>query len=221
MLKVDFHIHTTYSPDSIASPKSIVARALKVGINCLAITDHNRIAGAFKVREIAPFPVIIGEEIMTTHGEIIGYFLTEEIPKWLSPEEVVSRIKGQGGIVCIPHPFDRFVRTSPLRGPIAEKLLPSIDVIEVFNSRSLFSSDTERARIFAEKNGFLASAGSDAHTAGEVGNAYVEMPEFEDVAGFLESLRQGEVFGHKTPPFVHILSTVVKLPAKLKIRRNV
>ncbi len=103
LLKADLHVHTRYSEDSISSPEKIVQHCLKVGINCLAITDHNEISGAFEVKRIAPFKVILGEEVLTSQGEIIGYFLSEKIQPRLSPEETVARIKAQGGLACIPN----------------------------------------------------------------------------------------------------------------------
>ena len=114
------------------------------------------------MKEIAPFPVIVSEEVMSSDGEIIGYFLTERIPGGLPPEEVIARIKEQGGLVCLPHPFDGFGRF-PLKASKREALLSQIDIIEVFNARSLSLKYSEKARVFAQRNGLLASAGSDAH----------------------------------------------------------
>jgi predicted metal-dependent phosphoesterase TrpH len=110
-LRADFHMHTHYSKDCTTSPKRLVARCLRVGLGCIAVTDHNTIRGGMEVAEIAPFPVIVASEVKTTHGEITGLFLTEEIPRGLSPMETVERIKAQGGLVSIPHPFDK-VRSS-------------------------------------------------------------------------------------------------------------
>ena len=97
MFKADLHVHTCYSKDSISSPEKVVQHCLDISINCLAVTDHDTISGALEVKRIAPFTIIIGEEVLTSCGEIIGLFLTEEIPPHLSPEETVARIKAQGG----------------------------------------------------------------------------------------------------------------------------
>ncbi|HUV53340.1 MAG TPA: PHP domain-containing protein, partial [Dehalococcoidia bacterium] len=137
MLKADLHVHTRYSPDSISSPEKIVQRCIDSGINCLAITDHNSIAGALETKRIAPFKVIVGEEILTNSGEIIGYFLTEEIPPHLSPEDTVKRIKDQGGLVCIPHPCDSLRPQSKLQRRALERIMPQVDLIEVYNSRTM------------------------------------------------------------------------------------
>ena len=215
MLKVDLHVHTAFSFDSSMSVERVIERCLEVGINCLAVTDHNTITGALKMREIAPFPIIVGEEVLTTEGEIIGFFLTEEIPSGLPPQEVVSRIKAQGGLVCIPHPFDH-LRSSALKNHAIEALLPQIDIMEVFNSRTVLSSDSREACRFAQTHGLLASAGSDAHTPGEIGNAYVEIPPFNGQDEFLSALAHGKITGHRAHPWVHIFSIWARLRKKLR-----
>jgi predicted metal-dependent phosphoesterase TrpH len=219
LLRIDLHIHTRYSRDSNTSLKSIIRRCQKIGLGAVAITDHNTIAGALEMKRIAPFPVIVGEEVLTSKGEILGYFLTEEIPKRLSPEETVARIKAQGGLVGIPHPFDRLRPRSIIRSDVWEKLMPYVDIIEAFNSRVMFpSADLDTARHFAQSNGFLASAGSDAHTPREVGRAYVEMPEFNDVAEFKAALAQGNIFGQRTiiNPLVSFSTPIRKLFGRLR-----
>jgi len=202
-LKADLHVHTRYSEDSISPPEKIVEHCLKVGINCLAITDHNEISGAFEVKRIAPFKVILGEEILTSQGEIIGYFLTEKIPPRLSPEETVARIKAQGGLVCIPHPYDRFRSGAKLRNNALEKIIPDVDLIEVFNSRTMLLRDSARALELARRHDLPAIAGSDAHIVREVGSTYMEIPEFNDAEQFRLALRQGKVCGHRTSFFIH------------------
>ncbi|MFQ5826546.1 MAG: PHP domain-containing protein, partial [Dehalococcoidia bacterium] len=136
MLRADLHIHTLYSSDCLTSPEEVVARCLEIGINCLAVTDHDSVAGAQRVQELAPFPVIVGEEILTPQGEIMGLFLTRRIPSGLPVREVVAQIKEQGGLVCVPHPFDQ-LRLSIGRDQTLLGILPDIDIVEVFNSRSL------------------------------------------------------------------------------------
>ena len=205
VLKADLHIHTEYSMDCDTPVEKIIARCLKVGINCIAIADHGTIEGALKMQEIAPFPVIIAEEILTPHGEIMGVFLKEGIPSGQSIEQTISRIKAQGGLVCLPHPFDT-VRKLRLDSGRLEELVKQIDIIEVFNARSPFPWSSTRARAFAEKHGLVKSAGSDAHTTFEIGNACVEMPEFEDKDDFLQALAEGKISGNMTNPLVHFRS---------------
>ncbi len=210
MLKADLHIHTAYSFDCATRLEQVVTRCLKVGINCIAVADHNTIEGALKLKDIAPFHVIVGEEILTPSGEILGFFLKEGIPRGLPPEEVISRIREQGGLVCIPHPFSRLTRAS-FDHQTLEAILQHIDCIEVFNSRSLLLRNSTQARRFAQVHGLLASAGSDAHTPGEIGNAYVEMPEFNSPPEFLHALAKGTIFGHRNNPLVHILGVLTTM----------
>jgi predicted metal-dependent phosphoesterase TrpH len=210
LLKADLHLHTTYSFDCATRPEQVVAHCLKIGISCIAVTDHNTIEGALKLKDIAPFHVIVGEEILTPSGEILGLFLQERIPRGLPAEEVIARIRKQGGLVCMPHPFARLARAA-FDPQTLEAILPQIDIIEAFNSRSLLLRSSTQASKFAQSHGLPASAGSDAHTPGEIGNAYVEMPEFNSPPEFLRALAQGRVFGHRTNPLVHVLGTIKSL----------
>ncbi len=216
MLKADLHLHTRYSFDCTTRPETIVARCRKIGINCVAVADHGTIEGALRVREIAPFTVVVAEEILTPIGEIMGMFLTEAIPSNITVDEAFARIKAQNGLVCLPHPFDnmRGIKRQGLDDIM--RLLSQVDVIEVFNSRTLrLGSSNARALAFAREHGLLQSAGSDAHTAGEIGHACVDMPEFNDPAGFRRSLAEGRVSGRHTCPAIHAISTFKTLKKKL------
>ena len=215
MLKADLHVHTRYSLDCNTPLPKVISRCLDIGINCIAIADHGTIAGALKMQKLAPFTVIVAEEILTTHGEIMGMFLQEEIPGGLSVEQTIARIRDQNGLVCIPHPFDR-LRYSALDSNIVEELAEQIDVIEVFNARSLLANLSNKAQLLAEKYGIRQSAGSDAHTAGEIGNAYIEMPEFKGRDDFLPALAKGKVVGHRTNPMIHFASVWSRLKGSLK-----
>lgn len=219
-MKVDLHLHTCYSPDSNASLKSIIERCKRLGIGCIAVTDHNTIAGALRMQEIAPFPVIVGEEVMSSAGEIIGYFIGEQIPRGLSPQEVVARIKDQDGLVCLPHPFDGFGRY-PLKAEYREELLSQIDIIEVFNARSIRNNFSEQARLYAQQHGFLCSAGSDAHSAREVGNAYVDMPNFGNRDEFKISLGKGRIAGQKNSVIDRVTTAISTLPKRLRSYHSV
>lgn len=205
MLKADLHIHTKYSMDCDTPLELIIARCQELGVNCIAVADHATIEGAIKMQQIAPFRVVIAEEVLTDQGEIMGMFLKEGIPSRQPLIDVISRIKSQGGLVSVQHPFD-----TGLRRGVGEKVICEIreyiDVVEVFNARSPLAQFSRKARRFAEKHNLPQSAGSDAHTPGEIGNAYVEMPEFTDKESFLESLRQGKINGHLSSPFVHFNS---------------
>lgn len=201
--------------DCNTSFDQIITRCLDIGINCLAIADHGNIEGALKLKDIAPFPIIIAEEILTPFGEIMGMFLSEEVPSRLSVEETIQRIKDQNGLICIPHPYDKLRLSAFNDSNELKKIMPFVDIIEVFNARSLMPGSQTRARQLAQKFDKLASAGSDAHTASEIGNAYIEIPEFNGKDEFLKSLAQGRIFGHKTSPLVHLASTRNKFRKKI------
>jgi len=215
LLKADLHIHTQYSMDCSTPLEKIISRCKKLGINCVAIADHGTIEGALKMQSIAPFRVIVAEEILTPHGEIMGMFLKEEIPSGLSVEETMSRIKAQGALVCIPHPFDA-LRPSALGNSIPiEPFVELVDVIEVFNARAMLDRYNKKALTLARKHAIPGSAGSDAHTLPEIGNAYIEMPEFDDKDDFLQALAKGKIGGHKTSPLTHFGSAWSRIKKRL------
>ena len=206
MIRADLHVHTCYSGDSRTTPQQAIARCEAVGINCLAVTDHNKIGGALEMQSIAPFPVIVAEEIHTRNGEVIGFFMQEEIPKGLPVDETVRLIKEQGGLVGVPHPFDN-LRQSALQRCSLEEILPQIDIIETFNARVMLGRHNRMAADFAREHGLPASASSDSHTVGEIGSAYVEMPEFGNKEEFLAALGQGKIVGRVSPLWVHVWSS--------------
>ena len=143
----------------------------------------------------------------------MGLFLTEEVPPRLSPEETVARIKAQGGLVGIPHPFDR--QRGALKEAAILGLLPQIDFVEAFNGRIVFASSNQRALHLTQEHGLAPSAGSDAHSPWEVGRAYVEIGEFDGPPSFLEKLREGRIVGSLSSPLVHLWSRWAWLRHKL------
>lgn len=203
-LRVDLHNHTYYSPDSILSPERLVREARRRGIDCVAVTDHNTIEGAAVVREMGGLRVIVGEEVRSRDGEILGLFLTEQVPRDLPALETIELIKAQGGLVGVPHPLDHL--RSALRYEVMVELIQQIDFIEALNARIVFPSHNRRALELARKHGLAASAGSDAHSPWEVGRAYVEMRDFDGPGDFLEALRSGRLAGSLSSPLVHMIS---------------
>ena len=213
-LRADLHTHTFYSPDSVLSPRLLVKRCRSQGVDCVAVTDHNTIRGGLAARELADgLCVIVGEEVRSAQGEILGLFLSEEIPKGLSAAQTIRRIREQGGLVGIPHPFDSL--RSALHRDLMDGLADEIDFIEVVNSRIVVPVHNKLAAEFARKHGLAASAGSDAHSGREVGRAYVEMRPFEGAADFLQALRSARVAGRLSSPLIHLVSRYATLRHKL------
>ncbi len=219
-MKADLHAHTHFSRDAVTSVETFARRYAEAGIDCVAVSDHNNVDGALAVREIAGFRVIIAEEIKSTEGEVIGLFLQETIRKGLTPEDTVKAIREQGGLVLIPHPFDR-LRRSPLREEAILRIMPQIDVIEVFNARTTFKADDARGRRLAEEHGKPMSAASDAHSPWEIGLAYTELPDFDGPDEFLASIAHAEVHGRRSFFGVHLISTWAKIKWRLRLGRRV
>jgi len=169
-MRYDLHTHSKYSPDSMLEPRAIVKHGRKRGLAGVAVTDHNTIKGGLEAKryETEDFKVIVGSEIMTDRGEIIGLFLNAEVEPG-EFEAVIEGIKEQGGIVVVPHPFDRI---RPGLQPTDEDA-KFFDCIEGFNSRCLFQSYNERAVEFASRHKLPVTAGSDAHFGWEIGNAFI------------------------------------------------
>jgi len=190
--------------------EEVISRCLKTGINCIAIADHGTIEGALKMQSLAPFTVIVAAEILTLQGEIMGMFMKEDVPNGLPIEQAVSHVRAQGALVCIPHPFDP-IRGLKLNSKRLEALLEQIDIIEVFNARTPLRLYSTKAQAFARKYGFPETAGSDAHTLKEIGNTYVEMPEFNDKDAFPQALRMGKVHSHRSNLLVHFGSVWARL----------
>jgi len=188
-LFADFHVHTNHSKDCVVPVEDVLARAHEVGLDVVAITDHNEVAGGLEAAEMADMygvRVIVGEEVKTAEGEVIGLFLNERIPPGLSFGDTIAAIKRQGGIVYVPHPFDRW-HTVPSSG-LLKAHLPDLDVIEVFNSRIAYPGFNERAVRFAERHRVPAGAGSDAHVLPGLGTALTGMREFGGPDDFVDAL---------------------------------
>jgi len=217
LLKADLHIHTQYSMDCQTPLDKILSRCKELGINCIAIADHGTAEGALKMQKIAPFKVIVAEEILTTEGEIMGMFLKETIPSGITPREAIKRIREQDGLVNIPHPFET-IRGSALKDKIIDEIARDIDLMEVLNSRSPFPANSNKAREFAVKHGIPGGAGSDAHSVYEIGNAYIEIPDFNGKDEFLKAVGQGIIHGKRSSVFVHLLSSWAKVTGKFHKR---
>ena len=194
---VDLHMHTDHSPDCATPVDTLLDTAKSVGLGAIAITDHNEISGALEARERANgIKVIVAEEVKTAdQGEVIGLFIEEKIPRGMTLQETIAEIRRQGGLVYVPHPFDRMHAV-----PDYEHLLDvveDIDAIEVFNPRVAFSAFNEEAARFAAKYRIVAGAGSDSHVAQGLGSVKIRMRDFDGPEEFLESLRDADIVRKK------------------------
>ena len=193
LIDVDLHMHTDHSPDCATPVEVLLATAREQGLGAIAITDHNEVSGALEaVAKAEGIKVIVAEEVKTaTQGEVIGLFLTEKIARGMTLAETVAEIKRQGGLVYIPHPFDRLHAV-----PDYEHLLPildDVDAIEVYNPRVAIGAFNEEAARFAAKYRIVAGAGSDSHVAAGLGSVRIRMRDFNGPEEFLESLRDADI----------------------------
>lgn len=211
-MKLDLHLHTEASFDCVVPLPELLERLVATGIHVQAVTDHNEIWGAEKLQALAAerrktYPetpqIIVGEEVSTREGEIIGLFLSEKIPRDLSPEETVARIRAQGGLVLLPHGFDP-LKKKRLKPEALGRIAKDIDIVESFNARISRPRWNRAGAAWADAHGLPQSGGSDAHTLADVGDAWTETPE-RDVntpEGLLEAVRAGEVSGRWTHPLL-------------------
>src|SRR5688572_16277030 len=202
---VEFHCHTAYSKDSLTRPADLVKTCRRKGIDRVVVTDHNTIAGARAAQAIDPALVIVGEEIMTTRGEILAAFVSEEIPKGLTPQETIRHLKDQGAFISVSHPFDRW-RSGHWQEEHLLEILPDIDAIEVYNSRCMLPRFNHEARQFAQKHNLAGTVGSDAHAAFELGQSLMVLDPFENPEELRNVLRNGTSNVRWSPPWYHFSS---------------
>jgi len=199
------HTHSEYSPDSRTPLAQQLKALLAAKIDIVCATDHNTIEGGLRLQELAKdqLRVIVGEEVSSRDGEIIGLFLEKPIPRDLSAEETIARIKDQGGVVSVPHPFSRN-RLYHIRRSALERVWQQIDCIEIFNAREAFAGDNRRAEAFARDREIPGAVGSDAHRTSEIGRAWIEVDDFAGREDFVAALRAGEVHGRLTGSAIHL-----------------
>ena len=205
----EFHLHTGASPDSLVKIEPLLAACVRKGIGKLAITDHGSMQGAFEAKAMDPQRVILAEEIETTEGEILGYFMSSEVPQGLRPREVVDRLRDQGAFISIAHPFDSY-RGNGWNVSDLEALLPLVDGIEVFNARCVRPRFNEQALSFAQQHEKLQLAGSDAHSIFELGHACLLLPDFNSAEEMRAAVGKAKVVGKLSGSYVHLISTYAK-----------
>ena len=214
MWNVELHCHTYRSRDSLATPHSLLEACRRRGIDRLAVTDHNTIRGALEAAALEPERFIVGEEILTTEGELLGYFMTEEIPAGLSPEETIDRLRRQGAVISVSHPCD-YARQGAWREEILRPLLPRLDALEVFNARTYSAGPNAKAAALARQGGLPGLAGSDAHAAFEVGRGLTQLPPFHDAEAFRRALASARLVTLRSPPWVHLVSRYAVMRKRL------
>jgi predicted metal-dependent phosphoesterase TrpH len=213
---VDLHCHTSASFDSLARPAAVVRAAANRGLTHLAITDHDRIDGALEAREVArreagALVILPGQEVKTRDGDLICLFLERTIPAGLSAAEAIAEARSQGGLVGIPHPFDRF-RGSVLIDAEMASIAPLVDWVESHNARVMVGNGNDRAAVFARENGLPGVAVSDAHAVIEIGVAYIALDgDPSTPAGLLAALPSAELVMGRGTIFARAVTPLAKL----------
>ncbi len=209
VLTIELHSHTIASEDCLMRPADILRTCRRIGLDRLAVTDHNTIAGALELHYLAPELIIVGEEIMTTQGELLAYFVREVVPPGLSPTETIRRLRAQGCAISVSHPFDRLRKGAWQKADLAA-ILPLVDAIEVFNARCIYPEDNARALAFAQEHAKLGTVGSDAHSHRELGRAVVQVPHAANGAELVAGLANAQHRTTLSSPAIHFTSRFAK-----------
>ena len=213
--RIELHSHTIYSKDSLTRLENLPEICRRRGIDKLAITDHNTATGALLAFRLYPMLIIPGEEIMTTEGELLAWYIREGVPAGLTPEETISRLRDQGALIGVAHPFDRYRRGAWLPDAL-NRIVDQIDAIEVFNARCIHAEDNAKALEFATQRGMLMSCGSDAHIPPEYGQATLLSEPFANTAeGLKQALAHGQRDEKKSSFLVHFGSRYAKWAKQL------
>ena len=205
MWQIETHCHTQLSEDSLARPADLVAAARRKNLDRVIITDHNSITGALAAQASDPERVIVGEEIMTPQGEILAFFVRELVPPGLEALHTIEILRQQGAFISVSHPFD-VLRGGHWELRDLEAIAPLVDAIEVFNARCLRPGYNEQAQTFAKLHDLPGTAGSDAHALCELGRARLALPPFRDAHELRSVIRQAQVLGRLSSPWVHLAS---------------
>lgn len=213
IIKVDFHVHSIASPDSLSKGEMLYRRAKELGLGKLVLTDHNTIAEALELQKSHPNDVIVGEEILTTRGEILALFVQEQLPKGIDPLTTFRQLKEQGAFIALSHPY-AMARHGWTEAEM-EEYLPFLDAIEVGNARNRPAMNRSAAR-FAAHHGLCGIAGSDAHGISELGAMGLELPDFHTAEELRISIRSAKGFGKESPPWVHFYSRSAVVRKALK-----
>lgn len=211
--KIELHCHTAASPDSLVKVKDLIRIARKRGLDKLAITDHNTIRGALYAKTLDPELIIVGEEVLTSKGELLAFFVKEEIPRGIKPMEAIKRLRAQNAFISVSHPFDRLRHGWKMEDLI--EITPLVDAIEIFNARSFVKTLNDEAKEYAQVNNLRGTIGSDAHTLVEVGRAIQLVPPFTDAESMKQSFLEPEYLKKSSSPMIRISSTSAKIAKKI------
>ncbi len=209
MFKVDFHSHTLYSADSIATVSEQIAAARAGGLDRLVITDHNTLRGALEAHAAAPDLIIVGEEVQTTEGELLAAFVTKEVPRGLDPLEALKRLRDQGAFISVSHPFDP--HRSGWKLETLEMLAPLVDAVETRNGRMIKNEYNTKAEEYATQHNLSRTAGSDGHHPSEIGRVFSLLPPFYNAESLKIAIRGAQSCGEISSPFVHFYSTWARI----------
>lgn len=213
-LRVEFHCHTIFSKDCLTPPQQLVDAAHKKGLQRVIVTDHNNIGGALRAHQIDPQLIIVGEEIMTTRGEILAAFVAEEIPPRLTPQETIRRLREQGAFISVAHPFD-LVRGGHWELDDLLEILPLVDAIETFNSRCTKAQYNLQAQDFARQHNIPGTVGSDAHTVIELGRSSLTLEAFASADDLRRVIARGQAQVQLSSPLIHLASRYAVIVKKL------
>ncbi len=209
LVKAEFHCHTGYSRDSLVSLEKLQLTCRKKRIQQLVVTDHNTIEGATVAHQLDPSLFIVGEEIMTNQGELLGVFVNERIQSGLSAHEAIDLLRAQGAFIIVAHPFDN-LRSGHWEIDDLLDVLPGIDAIEAFNARCIYQQANALAKEFCRAHHLLATVGSDSHSLGEVGRASLTMPYFTNASELKEALSVAQANVRMSGPWVHMYSSYAR-----------
>ncbi|MBN1428172.1 MAG: PHP domain-containing protein [Anaerolineae bacterium] len=208
--KIELHAHTIYSKDCLTRLDKLQDICKQHGIDKLAITDHNSARAALQMAHLYPMWIIPGEEIMTTEGELLAWYIKEEIPPHLTPKETITRLRAQNAVIGIAHPFDRYRRGAWQRDQLMQ-IVDLVDCIEVFNARCIHNEDNHQALAFAQEHNKLMTCGSDAHSFPEYGKAVVKARPFANTAdGLRQALQDATREERLSNPLIHFSSRYAK-----------
>ncbi len=204
-MRLEFHCHTIYSPDSLTKPEALLKACARKGIDRVVVTDHNTIRGALEARKIDPQRVIVGEEIMTQQGELLAAYVQEEVPKGLPALEAIAALRDQGAFISVSHPFD-ITRRGHWALPDLVAIAPLVDALEVFNARCISAEFDRLAASFAQEHRLPGTVGSDAHGTPELGNATLLLDPFDGPEGLRSALTGARHELRRAPPWVRLFS---------------